>query len=414
VIATRRASRGIAWTAFAAASGGSVLLALGALAACSSLTSADTTPTPLPGDAGFREGGPTSDGGSFSDAGSAVPGVSFVEANALVLVHAASFPAFRVCFEGAAADLPQPSVDLMPDSNVVGVDVGTVVRLAARPETLGHAYVFPESVLRPLYPAFGGASGPSCALLLQNGSISKSAVDVGVVTADVSSGVHALVLTGCRAASIDPVASKNRCGAGWNAATGNLSLTTLSLTAYARLGETRLPVQLVQLSPALEMRAAGRALGLAFGALDGGAAGAIPAPFVEGAVPFGVAVPNPPAVLDYAAADLGSYATSGIFVTLGGAVDDAGMPTGGDAGARETLVVQSLADIQKRSSPRSLPPDWFAAASSYVVLSVGDTDPRLSDGGRDDDPRRALHLLAVPLATPDAGTSTGTTNDGGT
>ena len=37
------------------------------------------------------------------------------------------------------------------------------------------------------------------------------------------------------------------------------------------------------------------------------------------------------------------------------------------------------------------------------MLSVGDTDPRLGDGGHDDDPRRALHLLAVPLATPDAG-----------
>jgi hypothetical protein len=185
VIATRRASRGIVWIAVATASGASALLALGGLAACSALTSADTTTSPFPGDAGFREGGPTNDGGSFSDAGTAVPGASFVEANALVLVHAASFPAFRVCFEGAAADLPQPSVDLMPDSNVVGVDVGTAVRLAARPETLGHAYVFPESVLRPLYPTFGGASGPSCALLLQNGSISKSAVDVGFVTADV-------------------------------------------------------------------------------------------------------------------------------------------------------------------------------------------------------------------------------------
>jgi hypothetical protein len=400
----------LGWIGLSAASGAAALLslaALAALAACSSLTTADST-TPFPQDAGTaREGGPSADGGSFSDAGSTIPG-SLVQANALVLVHAASFPAFRMCFEGAAADLPQPSVDLMPDSNVVGVDVGTAVRLAARPETLGHAYVFPEAVLRPLYPTFGGP-GPSCAQLLKSSPTNQSAVDVGVVTANVSSGVHALVLTGCRAASIDPVASKNRCGADWNAATGNLSLTTLSLMAYARLGETRLPVQLVQLSPALQMRAAGRALGLAFGALDGGAAGAAPAPFVEGAVPFGVPVPNPPAILDYTAADLGSYATSGIFVTLGGAIYDAGMPTGGDSGARETLVVQSLADIQKRSSPRSLPPDWFATASSYVVLSVGDTDPRLSDGGRDDDPRRALHLLAVPLATPDAGTAT----DGG-
>ncbi len=405
------APRGFGWIGLAAASGTFAVVTLAALAACSSLTTADST-TPFAQDSGTaREGGPTSDAGAFSDAGAPTVG-SFVEANALVLVHAASFPAFRMCFEGASADLPQPSIDLMPDSNVVGVDVGTAVRLAARPEKLGHAYVFPESVLRPLYPTFGGP-GPSCSQLLNSSPTNQSAVDVGVVTADVSSGVHVLVLTGCRAASIDPVASKNRCGADWNAATGNLSLTTLSLMAYARAGETRLPVQLVQLSPALQMRAAGRALGLAFGALDGGTAGAAPAPFVEGAVPLGVAVPNPPAILDYAATDLGSYATSGIFVTLGGAINDAGMPTGGDAGARETLVVQSLADIQKRSSPRSLPPDWFAAASSYVVLSVGDTDPRLSDGGRDDDPRRALHLLAVPLATPDAGTTTGTTTDGG-
>lgn len=403
------------WIGIGAASGMSALLALAALAACSSITTtADSTP-PILQDGGSFEAGTPQDGGRLADAGALSPGGGFVEANALVLVHAAAFPAFRMCFEGAAGDLPQPSVDLMPDSNVVGVDVGTAVRLAARPETLGHAFVFPESVLRPLYPTFGGP-GPSCSQLLNSSPTNKSAVDVGVVTANVSSGVHALVLTGCRASSIDPVASKNRCGADWNAATGNLALTTLTLMAYARAGETRLPVQLVQLSPALERRAAGRALGLAFGALDGGGAGGAggaPVPFVEGAVPLGVPVPNPPAILDYAAADLGSYATSGIFVTLGGAIDDAGMPTGVDAGARETLVVQSLADIQKRSSPRSLPPDWFSAASSYVVLSVGDTDPRLSDGGRDDDPRRALHLLAVPLATPDAGASTGTTADAG-
>jgi hypothetical protein len=379
-----------------------------ALAACSSTTTvADNTPNFE--DSGPHEGGTTADGGSFSDAGVATPS-RLIEANALVLVHAAAFPAFRVCFEGATGDQPQPSVDLMPDSNVVGVDVGTAVRLAARPEKLGHAFVFPESVLRPLYPQSGGG-GPSCEQLL-NGAIKQFAIDVGAVTADVSSGVHALVLTGCRAASVDPVASKDRCGADWAPATGNLALATLTLMAYARAGDTRLPVQLVQLSPALDRLASGRALGLAFGVLDGGAAGAAPSPLVEGAVPFGEAVPNPPAILDYAASDVASYATSGVFVTLGGALDDAGMPIGGDAGAREILIAQSLADIQKRSSSRSLPSDWFSAASSYVVLSVGDTDPRLGDGGRDDDPRRALHLLAVPLATPDAGTSTGTTDAG--
>jgi hypothetical protein len=381
------------------ASGAGALLAVAALAACASLDSsatmsfADAGP---PGEAGStRDGGPPG-----SDAGPLSPGVVIIEANALVLVHAAAFPAFRMCFAGAPNDLPQPSVDLMPDSNVVGVDVGTAVRLAARPETLGHAFVFPEAVLRPLYPAFGGA-GPSCAQLLANSTIDQSAVDVGEVTASVASGVHALVLVGCRAASIDPMASKARCGADWDAANGNLALRTLTLTAYARsTGETRLPVQLLQLSPSLEGISQGRALGLAFGVLEAGA----PPPFVEGAVPFGEAVPNPPANLDVTAADLASYATSGIFVTLGGALDDAGLPAAGDSGTREVLIAESLADIQKRSSPRSLPPDWFSAASSYVLVSVGDTDPRLGDGGRDDDARRGLHLLAVPLATPDAGT----------
>ena len=110
-------------------------------------------------------------------------------------------------------------------------------------------------------------------------------------------------------------------------------------------------------------------------------------------------------MLDYAATDLASYGTSGLFVTLGGPVDDAGVPVeaGADAGPREILVAQSLAEIQKQSSPRSLPQDWFAFASSYIVLSVGDPKPIFADGGPDDDPRRALHLLAIPLAAPDAG-----------
>jgi hypothetical protein len=285
----------------------------------------------------------------------------------------------------------------MPESNVVGVDVGTAVRLPARGETLGRAFVFPESVLRPLYPAFGG-SGPTCNQLLNAAATKAFAVEVGQVAENLAHGVHALVLGGCRPANVDPVASTDRCGADWTAASGNLKLTTLSLMAYAGAGATSLSVQLVQLSPALERRAAGRALGLAFGAIDGGAV----APFVERAVPFGTPVPDPPAVLKYEAADLGAYATSGLFITLGGAVDDAGAPVS-DGGAREVLVAESLAEIQKRSSPRSLPPDWFSAASSYVMLSVGDTDPRLGDGGVDDDPRRALQLLAIPLATPVAG-----------
>jgi hypothetical protein len=370
------------------------LLAAAGLAAC---TSSDATSSGVRNDAGVFGDASASDAGVANvDAAAG----AFIPANGIVLVHAAAFPAFRVCFEGALGDLPQPSTDLLPESNLVGIDVGTAVRLPARPELLGKAFVFPEEKLRSLYPVFGG-SGPSCQDLF-DGSVKQYAVAVGEVTENLSSGVHALVLGGCLPLGDDPVASTDRCGADWNAASGNLKLTTLSLMAYARTGDTRLSVQLVQLSPALQRNAEGRALGLAFGPLEAGA----PAPFVEGAVPFGKAVPNPPATLDYAAADIESYATSGVFVTLGGAVDDAGSPLPSEAGAdasvvRQVVVAQSLAEIQKRSAPRSLPSDWFSAASSYVVLSVGDTDPRLGDGGPDSDPRRALHLLAIPLATPE-------------
>ena len=377
---------------------GGLLTALAAvgLAACSSLGAADSTPQPL--DAGTFGDGRATDASSFpGDAGSRL-----IEANAIVLVHAAAFPAFRICFLGALGDQPQPTTEVLPESNVVGVDVGTAVRLPPRSERLGRAVVIPETKLRAQYPVFGGP-GLTCAEVLDLTGTKEFAVDVGEVTADLSRGVHALILGGCRRKSDDPVASTDRCGADWTAATGNLKLTTLPLMAYGRSGDTRLSVQLVQLSPALDRAAQGRALGLAFGPIEAGA----PAPFVEGAVPFGEAVPNPPATLDYAAADIASYGASGVFVTLGGAVDDAGMPIfsdgGADASTRQVVVAQSLADIQKRSSPRSLPADWFSAAASYVLLSVGDTDPRVSDGGVDDDPRRALHLLAIPLATPDAG-----------
>jgi hypothetical protein len=361
-----------------------------AVAACA-LSDEEAAFAPV-GDAAATPG----EGGISSDAG----GGGQLEANAIVLVHAASFPAFRICFENAQDELPQPSADLMPESNVVGLDVGTALRFPARSEILGRAFVYLESSLRALYPLDG--DGPTCAKLLTT-SIGAEALFVGEITESLARGVHALVLGGCRGTTADPTAGPERCGDDWSAASGNLRLRTIPLPAYARYDETRLPLQLLQLSPSLDRRAAGRALGLAVGTIDAGA-DALPTPIVEGAARLGVPVPTPPVQLAYAA-DLGSFATTGVFVTLGDTIGDAGAPL--DAGQasepRELVLAQSLADIQRRSSPRSVPPDWFATASSYVVVSLGDLDPRTADGGPDDDPRRALHLLAVPLGTPDAG-----------
>jgi hypothetical protein len=380
-----------------AVAGGAAL----AIAACGS-SAADSSPSPF-FDGSDPDGSDDGATGPFADAG----GIE-IAVNGIVLVHAASFPAFRICFEGALEERPLPSTDVMPESNVVGVDVGTAVRLPPHAGTLGRAFVFPERSLRALYPAFGGSGiGPTCGQLLLSNK--PDAIEVGNITSDVSSGVHAFVLQGCRSAALDSQSSTARCGDDWTAGDGNLRLRVLELKAYARPGNMAgLPVQIVQLSPALARMSAGRALGVAFGALDreGGAA---PAPFIEGDVPFGTPVPNPPALLDYAAADLQSYATTGVFVTMGGAVDDAGAVVDGgpDAAPREIVIMQSLEDIQRRSASRSLPQDWFAVASSYVVVSVGEPDPRLSDGGPDDDERRALHLLAIPLAAPDGGTDGG-------
>jgi len=362
-------------------------LAFALASACGSAAdSAVGTPSSL-------DGGSNGDAASTTADGGGVPGEDLVPANGLVLVHAAAFPPFRICFEGTPDERPAPASDVMPDSNVVGVDVGAAVRLEPpRTATLGRAFVFAEPKIRALYPAFGGNKGPTCKQLLQSGA---DAVSVGNVDADLTRGVNLLVLRGCGPAIDEPSASIARCGPTWSPATGNLAVDMVPVKAYARRSPTQLRVQVVQLSRDLEVHAGSRALGLAFGALDGGA----PAPFVEGAAPLGTPVPDPPALLDYGDTDVAEYATSGLFVTLGPDLDAGSSDA---AAARDVVLAQSLADIQRRSSPRALPPEWFAQASSYVVLSIGELEPTAGDGGASD-PRRALHLLAVPLAGADAG-----------
>ena len=372
-----------------------------ALVACSS---AALDAFELGGDAGSGADGtsPSRDGGTAGDAGGLVP----IQVDALILVHAAEFPAFRLCFEGALDQLPTPDSVVMPDSNVVGVDIGTAIRLPTpKAGALGHAFLYQEGDLRALYPAGGGTTiGPTCGALLKTNQTPY--VAVGEVTTDLSYGVHALVLRGCRGSAADPQASSSRCGDDWTASDGNLTLSTTSLTAYRRESSMEgFPLQLVQLSPSLAHAAEGHALGVSFGVIHADAAVDAAAELqliAEGFAPLGVAVPSPPAVLSFQPDDVPSYTTTGVYLSIDGPIDDAGIPIETDA--QPTFVLsQSLAQIQQRSASRTLPPDWFTVASSYIVLSVGDLDPRLPDGGPDPDERRALHLLAVPLAAPDAG-----------
>ncbi|MBS2018998.1 MAG: hypothetical protein JST00_39390 [Deltaproteobacteria bacterium] len=333
-------------------------------------------------------------------------GADAVDVNGIVLVHAASFPAVRLCFDGTPDEQPIPAADLMPASNIPGLEMGTALRIAPRRGALGRAVAYREETIRALY--FNSPqSGPSCERLRKSAAIAS--VEVATNLADLSSGVHLLVLQGCAGSADDPSASVARCGFGWKAATGNLSLTHLPLQAFKRPSASEIPVQIVQLSHDLDVRAKQRVIGIGIGPLEAGA----PFPFAEGVLPFGEAVPSPPALMSTKGIELADFATTGVFVSLGAPLDDGGMPVdAGDAGPRETLFAQSLADIQRRSSPRSLPPDWFASASSYVLLSVGELDPKEPDGGPGDE-RRALHLLAVPLSVAGGGSPPVPGDDGG-
>lgn len=301
-------------------------------------------------ESGFGPAGPDAaspDGASAGDA-AALP----VSANAWVLVHAAAFPPFRLCFADRARDQPLPSAQLMPDSNVVGVDVGSAVRLDPLRGPLGKVYVLPEPSIRAAYPTGGGA-GPTCEQLLSS-SLGAEAVEVADLTQELSSGVHLLVLGGCRPAALDPAGSVARCGPSWTPEAGNLRLDVVPLTPFPRVASA-LPVQAVQLSPALASRAAGRAIALGFGELDAGA----PDPLVEGDLPLGVPAPEQPVLVPFDAADGGAYASHGVFVMLGAGTGDAGSPdASADGGAREVLLARSLAEIQRLSAPADTPLAW--------------------------------------------------------
>src|SRR5690349_20110352 len=70
---------------------------------------------------------------SFSDSGFVVPtsDAGFAATvSGVVLLHAAAFPAFRVCFENYPDLAPQPDTTTMPEANLVGVEVGSLVRIA--------------------------------------------------------------------------------------------------------------------------------------------------------------------------------------------------------------------------------------------------------------------------------------------
>jgi hypothetical protein len=390
-----------------------LLLALsGALYACGSARLSgfgDSTETagraPSGADAGFGATGAAPMAGADT-------GLVPVD-NAVILVHAAKSQSFRLCFENESDRRPQPDSEVMPQANVVGVEVGAAVRLGPLRGAPGMVFLFEEPLIRAFYPAFGGAGqGPTCKNLLENMNLQTLAQPLGRIDADLSRGVHLLVVRGCSSDSLGLLKrTVAECGSDWTAKAGNLSVKDITLFGATRPSPGVLPAQVVNLSQPVEGARGTRRLVIGFGDLV--TPGAAQATVAINPMVFGSAQPPQPASLGYDATDTAIYASVGFRVSL-----EPKAGAGPDGGATTTLLEESLARIQKLSSPRDVPTTYYAAASNYALLLLGDPNAKLPDGGVDSDDRRNLHILAVPVIEPkpdnDGGDGTGTGTSGGT
>jgi hypothetical protein len=352
----------------------------------------------LAGDGTETQNPGTGDAAGGRDPAAAAPPTGPVD-NAVILVHAAKAQAFRLCFENELDRRPQPDSQVMPEANVVGVEVGSTVRLGPLSGPPGEVFLFDEPSIRAFYPQFGGAgTGPTCGNLLSpSNPLSKSAVSLGKINTNLSTGVHLLVVRGCPANGLlPPFFSLGECGAGWTETQSNLSVTEIELRGAERPLPGTLPAQVVNLSQPLEGARAGRKVVISFGELTNPSATLVEV--TSNPTLFGSAAPAEPAQLPYASDNAAIFGSTGFRVSL--------VP---GAGAATVVLDQTLEHVQEQSSPRDVPPAYYSTASNYALLLLGDPDPKLKDGGADTDIRRGLHLIAVPVIQPrgDAGADDG-------
>lgn len=318
---------------------------------------------------------------------------SGVPDNGVILVHAAASSAFRLCFANELDRLPQPDSKMMPEANVVGVERGTAVRIDPLRGSPGDVYLFDEVLIRGAYAP--GQTGPSCDALLKRSA--QFAAKIGRVDANLSEGVHLLVVTGCPASNAARTYTKAECGANYGGVS-NIAVHHQDITGVRRTDPSELPVQIMHLSQPLESLRGSLSLGIEFASLTGDA-GAIP--IATSPQYLGSPAPATPTRLSYDGADAAVYDHVGFRVLVGS-------PDGGPS----TVLEQSLASVQALSAPRELPTTYYSKASNYVLLLLGDPAPKLSDGGPDDDELRKLHLLAVPVVEPKADGGTDAAADG--
>ena len=378
----------------------SAIVGISAVAAAAAVACGDASD-----DAGARPPSTRNDAGP-SDASAGAPPVG--SASGVVLLHAASFPAFRLCFENYPELRPQPDQAVMPQANVVGVEVGSVVRIGPLERPPGKVYAIIQSEARasPTDPG-GKACG---ALIAEDLTLNLQYHEAGELTAPLGVGeVTLLGLTGCGG---KPISDKlgvdaDDCGPDWDIVAGSLRARTLTLLPTVAATPSSLPVQIVHMSSLLEAaRANGEELDVTFGLLLDAGVGerleqdvAISPPLFDASAATTLAVDQTTET---------TYGTHGFRIGLRS-----------DGGAPSFTFDQSLAEVQDLSSPQTVPTTYYLAASNYALLLLGDPRIRrtLADGGPNAgwDPRRAVHLLAVPVkeeadaGEPSAGEDGGST-----
>ena len=358
-------------------------------AAVASAACGDVTSASFAGESGPTGRGQVDAGSATGDGAdpSAVPAPQ-QPSNGVMLVHAADFPALRVCFEGRPGARPIPDSTTMPDANIVGLDVGAGIRLSPirNDKPLGKVYVIevdPSRIRNGFdenatcgHLICAPGSGPQC--LTAGRDYAEAAAPIG----DTSLGADALTILaikGCgNAFQIDAIGvNASDCGVGWDNLKGNVKAESITNLALGQRPAGKLPVQLVNLSKYLDPKTLG-ALTVQYGDVLA-EAGAPTLSNVANDPP--VDQPAPSKDLDLPTDDESVYGTRGFVIER-------------KTGSGPAFSVRtSLADVQEDSSPLSLPADYYQGSSKYALLLLGDPRAQASD------PRR-VHLIAVPMTDP--------------
>lgn len=373
------------------------LILAGGLAACAvsaadGLSLGDGAPSGGKGDASEQ-----SSGGS-TPVGADVDGV--------IVVHASrNLPAFRVCFGNKPKLNPLPDSKLMPQSNVVGVEVGGAVHVGAlhdraddvadgggpkvdsgalpdaavadsgtvKPDAAvssSQLYVFREEALR--------FRNQLCGDLLKDAGLKVGtdywALDFTAPGLFDSRGVYLLAVEGC-VSGADPSLNADSCGQPFTAGQQNLRARVISLSAPQNQTGAFYAQTLVLSDPVRAAVRKGQVAGMYFGDLSSDAMERFDG---QNKVALDSVQPASPQKFAFPAKQE-SYDKFGFRGVVGTA-----------------KVEQSMARTQELTSPQILPNDFYRLPSNFVVLVLGDPAASAKD------PALGLHFLAIPVRDPDS------------